>query len=77
VLSADRVPERFRDYPTRPLAARIARDGMLDAAIVGDAAVAFERRPETIAEPGTPRDEVLTQLRRLWHVLVLEGSPRW
>jgi uncharacterized protein DUF3626 len=33
------VPDIFRDYPVRPLAERIAGDGMLDAANIGAAAI--------------------------------------
>jgi hypothetical protein len=40
------VPDIFRDYPARPLAERIAGDGMLDAANIGAAANSVKLDPE-------------------------------
>jgi hypothetical protein len=73
-LRADQVPEVFRDFPVRPLAERIARRGILDAAKIGAAANSVELEPN--AWDGWASYEViLAQFRRLWHVLVLNGAP--
>lgn len=69
------VPEIFRDYPVRPLAERIAAGGMLDAAIIGDAANSVTLDPK-MWEGWASDDDLLAQFRRLWHVLVLTGAPR-
>jgi hypothetical protein len=69
------VPDIFRDYPVRPLAERIAVDGMLDAAIIGAAANSIYLDP-AIWKGWASEDDLLAQFRRLWHVLVLTGIPR-
>jgi hypothetical protein len=69
------VPDIFRDYPVRPLAERIAGDGMLDAANIGDAANSVHLDPK-MWEGWACDDDLLAQFRRLWHVLVLSGAPR-
>jgi Protein of unknown function (DUF3626) len=38
-MPVSEVPDIFRGYPVRPLAERIAGDGMLDAANIGAAAI--------------------------------------
>jgi len=74
-LAVREVPEVFRDYPVRPLAERAAPAGLLDAAIVGAAANTLEFEPQSWSGWAS-RDDILTQFRRLWHVLVLQGAPR-
>lgn len=69
------VPDIFRDYPVRSLAERIAADGMLDAAIIGAGANSVRLDPQ-MWEGWAPDDALLAQFRRLWHVLVLTGTPR-
>ena len=69
------VSDIFRDYPVRPLAERIAGDGMLDAANIGAAANSVMLDPEAW-NGWASADDILTQFRRLWHVLVLNGVPR-
>jgi hypothetical protein len=69
------VPDIFRDYPVRPLAERIAGDGMLDAANIGAVANSVKLDPDAWNGWASP-DDILTQFRRLWHVLVLAGAPR-
>jgi hypothetical protein len=69
------VPDIFRDYPVRPLAERIAGDGMLDAANIGAAANSVRLDPK-MWEGWASDDDLLAQFRRLWHVLVLTGVPR-
>lgn len=69
------VPDVFRDYPVRPLAERIAGDGMLDAANIGAAANSVKLDPEAW-NGWASSDDILTQFRRLWHVVVLAGAAR-
>jgi Protein of unknown function (DUF3626) len=69
------VPGIFRGYAVRPLAERIAGDGMLDAANIGAAANSVKLDPEAW-NGWASGDDILTQFRRLWHVLVLAGAPR-
>jgi hypothetical protein len=57
------------------LAERIAGDGLLDAANIGAAANYVKLDPEAWRGWGSD-DDILTQFRRLWHVLVLTGAPR-
>lgn len=71
-LSASEVPEEFRGFSIRALAARVAVDGILNAANVGAAANSLIQNPDAWESGGT-REELLTQFRRLWHVLVLHG----
>ncbi|KAK3305989.1 uncharacterized protein B0T15DRAFT_533988 [Chaetomium strumarium] len=69
------VPADFRG-PTMPsLAARVARDGIVDARAIGDAVRELKRNPDTWRDRGS-YDEVLQELKLLWHVLVRYGrSP--
>lgn len=73
-LPVSRVPDVFRGYPVRPLAERIAGGGVLDAALIGAAANSLKLEPE-IWQYWASYEEVLTQFRRLWHVLVVGGDP--
>jgi hypothetical protein len=45
-LPVSRVPDVFRGYPVRPLAERIAGQGVLDAANIGAAANSLKLQPE-------------------------------
>jgi hypothetical protein len=74
-MPVSEVPDIFRGYPVRPLAERIAGDGMLDAANIGAAANSVRLDPEAW-NGWASADDILTQFRRLWHVLVLAGAPR-
>ncbi len=74
VISAEQVPEEFRGYPVKPLAKRIAVGGGLDAAKIGEAANSVQLDPESWQDWGSS-DYILTQFRRLWHILVLNGDP--
>ena len=69
------VPDFFRDYPVRPLAERIAGDGMLDAANIGAAANSVKLDPEAW-NGWASANAIQAQFRRLWHVVVLAGAPR-
>jgi hypothetical protein len=68
------VPDEFRGYPVRPLAARIAGQGLLEAATIGAAANTLQLEPAAW-KGWAEYDDILTQFRRLWHVLVLYGRP--
>jgi hypothetical protein len=57
----------------RPLAKRIAGQGILDAANIGAAANSVEFEPKAWKDWASHED-TLTQFRRLWHVLVLYGT---
>lgn len=72
LLPASEVPIDVRG-PTMPsLAARVARDGAVDARAIGEAAVALFRDPRPWADRGTYA-EVVQELKLLWHVLVRCG----
>jgi hypothetical protein len=73
-LPVGKVPDVFRDYPVRPLAERIAGQGILDAANIGAMANSLELEPEAWKRWASHED-TLTQFRRLWHVVVVNGVP--
>jgi len=75
VLPVAEVPQSFRGYEVRALAQRVAVEGLLDAAALGEAANTLALDPDSWRGWGT-EDEILTRFRRLWHVLVLYGRPR-
>lgn len=68
------VPDDFRGPVMPRLAQRIARDGMLGAACIGEAQRSLRFHPEEWCEWGTPA-EALQHLKQLWHVLVHYGRP--
>lgn len=75
VLAVTDVPAHFRGYALTALAERAARNGVVDAASIGEAANAADRDPEGWGN-GDSLDETRTRFRRLWHALVLHGVPR-
>ncbi len=73
-LALDEVPSDFRG-PTMPsLARRISSRQHVDASMIGAAAVALKEDPDSYRDRGTC-DEVLQELKLLWHVLVRHGRP--
>lgn len=75
-MRAADVPGDFRVPEMRPLAERIARGGVVDAAAIGDAERDLHARPERWADwAGGSLDEALQHLKQLWHVLVHHGIP--
>ena len=72
-LEPHEVPSDFRGPGMPQLAARVARDGVLDAAAIGEAAGALRRAPEEW--PVIAGIQPLQQLKLLWHVLVRYGHP--
>jgi hypothetical protein len=55
------------------LAERVARDGIIDASIIGAAERTLHIEPQLWEDWGT-KDEVLQHLKQLWHVLVHFGN---
>lgn len=72
ILPVSEVPNHFRGYQIGPLVERIARDGILTTAKIGEAANDFQRRPESWPYLGEGL-EPLTYFRRVWHALVYHG----
>ncbi|MGO4542150.1 DUF3626 domain-containing protein [Paenibacillus sp. 2TAB19] len=73
-IEADDVPSDFRG-PTMPsLAKRIAKKNRIDTRIVGAAVNDLKRNPELWSDRGT-YEEVLQELKFMWHVLVRFGNP--
>ncbi len=71
-LDVARVPDDFRGPAMPRLAERVARDGILHAAAIGIAEAELRADPSSFGEHGS-FDEVLQQLKQLWHVLVHFG----
>ena len=71
-LPISEVPNHFRGYEIGPLVKRIAIDGILTTAKIGEAANAFQRRQESWPYLGEGQ-EPLTYFRRVWHALVYHG----
>ncbi|PFE23022.1 hypothetical protein CN279_23575 [Bacillus anthracis] len=74
VLPVDEVPMDFRGSKMPSLARRIARNNCIDANIIGSAVVDLQRNPLSWSDRGT-YEEVLQELKLLWHVLVRFGKP--
>jgi hypothetical protein len=73
-LSCDEVPRDFRG-PTMPsLAEQVARSGWIDASAIGAAVRDLHANPDAWRDRGS-YDDVLEELKLLWHVLVKHGSP--
>ncbi len=73
-LLAEDVPDGFRGSAIPRLAQRIARDGVVDAAVIGAAQASLRLRPHEWREQGEPK-EILQHLKQLWHVVVQYGTP--
>lgn len=72
-LAAESVPRDFRG-PTMPsLARRVAQSGFVDAGAIGGAVRDLHEHPGAWSDRGT-FDEVLQELKLLWHVLVRYGN---
>ena len=69
------VLDNFRGPAMPALARRIARNGIIDAEIIGVAAASLHRKTDTWVDWGQ-EPETWQQLKQLWHVLVHFGSPR-
>ncbi|GGD60298.1 hypothetical protein GCM10010911_17720 [Paenibacillus nasutitermitis] len=73
-MRVEEVPPDFRG-PTMPsLAKRIARNDYIDASVVGVAVNDLKRNPAMWSDRGG-YEEVLQELKYMWHILVRFGSP--
>jgi len=68
------VPDDFRGATMPSLAKRIATEEYVDVSMIGPAAFELKRDPNSWSERGT-YEEVLQELKILWHVLVKHGRP--
>ncbi|UUZ82421.1 DUF3626 domain-containing protein [Paenibacillus sp. P26] len=73
-MRAEEVPADFRGPAMPSLAERIARNGLVDAGAIGFSAADLKRNPAAWSDRGT-YDEVLQELKYMWHVLVRFGDP--
>ena len=68
------VPDDFRGPAMPKLARRIAKNGLLDAAVIGAAEATLYSQPELWRDWGS-HEETLQHLKQLWHVVVHYGAP--
>ena len=73
-LPAHAVPDDFRGPVMPKLAQRIAKNELLDAAVIGAAEASLYSQPELWRDWGS-REEILQHLKQLWHVVVHYGVP--
>lgn len=73
-LMVDEVPSDFRGPSMPSLAKRIGQNNVINASIIGTAVMDLNRNPDSWSERGT-YEEVLQELKQLWHVLVRYGRP--
>ena len=72
-LACDKVPRDFRG-PTMPsLAERVAPLGTIDASTIGSAVADLRANPSAWSDRGS-LDDVLQELKLLWHVLLKYGA---
>jgi Protein of unknown function (DUF3626) len=72
-MQAIDVPMDFRGSTMPSLAARVAKDGIVDAAAIGKGVRELSKDPAAWEDRGT-HAEVLQELKLLWHVLVRFGN---
>jgi hypothetical protein len=73
-MRVEEIPSDFRG-PTMPsLAKRIARNEYIDASVVGAAVNDLKRNPALWSDRGF-HEEVLQELKYMWHILVRFGNP--
>ncbi|MGG3280122.1 DUF3626 domain-containing protein [Paenibacillus solani] len=73
-MHVDEIPSDFRG-PTMPsLAKRIAVNGYIYASVIGEAVKDLRRNPELWKDRGS-YEEVLQELKYMWHILVRFGRP--
>lgn len=70
----DEVPPDFRGPSMPSLAKRIGQNNVIEASTIGTAIMDLKRNPASWSERGT-YNEVLQELKLLWHVLVRYGKP--
>ncbi|MEF2965161.1 DUF3626 domain-containing protein [Paenibacillus sp. M1] len=74
VLQVKEVPADFRGPSMPSLAERVAHHNRIDAYRIGLAAADLKRDPASWGDRGN-YEEVLQELKLLWHVLVKYGKP--
>jgi len=72
VLPIREIPTDFRGPAMPSLAQRISTEPYINARMIGEAAASLRRNPELWSDRGT-YDQVLQELKYLWHVLVRFG----
>jgi len=73
-LMIDEVPPDFRGPSMPSLAKRIGQNNVIEASTIGTAIMDLKRNPASWSERET-YNEVLQELKLLWHVLVRYGKP--
>ncbi len=73
VLASSLVGDEFRGPEIPRLAQRIAPNGSVDCAVIGEAARSLHHHPDSWKDWGTRADR-LQLLKKLWHVLVFFGN---
>ncbi|MEE6450870.1 DUF3626 domain-containing protein [Gottfriedia acidiceleris] len=73
-LMVDEVPSDFRGPSMPSLAKRIAQNNYINANIIGTAVMNLKLNPDTWSDRGN-YNEILQELKLLWHVLVRYGKP--
>ncbi len=74
VLKVDDVPTNFRGSSMLSLAQRISENQVVHARAIGRAVIDLYKHPKKWENRGTA-EEVLQELKFLWHVLVRFGKP--
>ncbi|MCR8848228.1 DUF3626 domain-containing protein [Rossellomorea sp. SC111] len=72
ILHVDDVPSDFRGPSMPSLSKRIADENRIDAHTIGQAVLSVKQNPGSWKDRGT-YEEVLQELKLLWHVLVKYG----
>jgi hypothetical protein len=73
LLSCDKVPRDFRGATMPSLAERVAQSGTIHASAIGAAVTDLRANPGAWVDRGS-LDDVLQELKLLWHVLVKYGT---
>ncbi|HIF93739.1 MAG: DUF3626 domain-containing protein [Myxococcales bacterium] len=73
-LPVDEIPSDFRGPSMPSLAARIATNDIIDVGVIGRAVTELKGNSARFSDRGS-HDEVLQELKLLWHVLVRYGRP--
>jgi hypothetical protein len=73
VLPVDNVPFDFRGPSMPSLARRIAQNNSINAQTIGTAVLDLKSNPTSWRDRG-PNEEILQELKLLWHVLVKFGK---
>lgn len=71
-LSVNEVPSDFRGASMPSLAQRISKNNMIDINLIGNASIDLKLNPNNWSDRGSYQ-EVLQELKLLWHVLVKFG----